>query len=468
MTILRYFYGKFALAVICFATFFITSRHLNDWSFHTSSLVTPSHQHPCITHANVSDPFKARPYDSSCTSFPATSNILTVVKTGATESYSKIPTQLLTVLRCLPDFLLFSDMEQDIAGYHIRDSLDNVLSEAKKGNPDFDLYRRQQACVVDQQACSSEKKRDGKPEGWNLDKYKNVHIAEKTYQLRPNYDWYLFIDADTYVLWGNLVQWLGTLKDPFTKKYYLGSMTLINDFGFAHGGSGYILSQATMQGLAKDRFGIANQYDMKAKESCCGDYVMGLALKEISGAHVSQSWPTINGEKPHTIPYGSRQWCHPLQFEKSFYESNTAFDLALRFKDVYYEFVALKLAVRRDDWDNLSEDVLYLDLDHGERYTQQQKDRAKKPYQRFRVVAVELDAHKSFEHCRKLCDSVSNCFQFSYHNGACTYNKSFMLGKPTAKTDDEQEKWTSGWNIERIQAWVEKQGECKQPIWPNI
>jgi len=51
-------------------------------------------------------------YNSSnpCADFPNTDGILLVMKTGATEAFDRIPTQLLTTLSCLPDFLLFSDL----------------------------------------------------------------------------------------------------------------------------------------------------------------------------------------------------------------------------------------------------------------------------------------------------------------------------------------------------------------------
>lgn len=301
MLLLRHWLGRITLVSACVLVLLLTSKRLHEWSIRNSSTSIQSLRRPyAYAYPNLSNgaennsdeqpqaPAKSpeKPYDPLCASFPNTSNILVVVKTGASESYAKIPTQLMTVLRCAPDFLLFSDMEQSIAGHHIYDSLDTVLLKAKAGNPDFDLYQRQQACPVDQHSCSASSDQ-GMKGGWELDKYKNLHIAEKTYDLRPNYDWYLFIDADTYVLWNNLVQWLRTLEDPSRKKHYIGSVTLISDFPFAHGGSGYILSQATMRELAVDHHLIANRYDMVAKESCCGDYVIGLALHEALGVSVS-------------------------------------------------------------------------------------------------------------------------------------------------------------------------------------
>ncbi|AEO58456.1 glycosyltransferase family 31 protein [Thermothelomyces thermophilus ATCC 42464] len=114
--------------------------------------------------------------DPECERFPDTSKVLLVMKTGASEAFARVPTQLLTVLRCLPDFLIFSDMDQNIAGQQIHDSLSTMLPGVKEGN---------QWCVVGQGEC--DKLGDPAREGWRLDRCKNVHIAKKAYQMRPGY-----------------------------------------------------------------------------------------------------------------------------------------------------------------------------------------------------------------------------------------------------------------------------------------
>ena len=207
------------------------------------------------------------------------------MKTGASESFDRVPTQLMTMLHCLPDFLIFSDKEQTIGDYHIQDALKTMLPMAMEGNSDFDVYRRQRDCAVDVKNCN-EAAGNAASDGWNLDKYKNIHIAEKAYNLRPHYDWYIFVDADTYVLWPNLVQWLRTL-DP-AQKHYLGSVSLINNFPFAHGGSGYILSRATLADFAGNNPGIGNRYDVRAKHECCGDYLLAVAINEVIKVPVHQ------------------------------------------------------------------------------------------------------------------------------------------------------------------------------------
>lgn len=49
-------------------------------------------------------------FSTPCDNFPDTEGILLVMKTGATEAFAKLPTQLITNMQCLPDFLLFSDL----------------------------------------------------------------------------------------------------------------------------------------------------------------------------------------------------------------------------------------------------------------------------------------------------------------------------------------------------------------------
>jgi hypothetical protein len=54
-------------------------------------------------------------FSNPCEGFPDTTGILLVMKTGASESFSKIPTHLLTSMQCLPDFLIFSDLVRQLS-----------------------------------------------------------------------------------------------------------------------------------------------------------------------------------------------------------------------------------------------------------------------------------------------------------------------------------------------------------------
>jgi hypothetical protein len=122
---------------------------------------------------------------------------MVVVKTGASITHKRLPILLMTRLKCLPPRLSYhsptwtrrsADTHETISGYTIRDALDDVLESTKTDNGDFELYNLQTECAVNQHSCRSLLKDKDFKAGWNLDKYKNVHIAEKVHRLRPGYD----------------------------------------------------------------------------------------------------------------------------------------------------------------------------------------------------------------------------------------------------------------------------------------
>lgn len=224
-----------------------------------------------------------------CENFPDMSNIFVVLKTGASESYNRIPTQLMTNLKCVPNYEIWSDMEQTIAGQHIFDALTEVLPEVK-AHDDFEIYHHQAKCPIDQEHCN--KGYDTANKGWSLDKYKNIHIAETNWANHSNFDWYFYIDADTYVSWPTLVEWFKRL-DP-SKPAYFGSVALLGGFPFGHGGSGYAVSRAGMKTMFDGKDKVANKYDEDATKTCCGDYLFAYAIKQEAELEV-QNMVSIDG-----------------------------------------------------------------------------------------------------------------------------------------------------------------------------
>jgi hypothetical protein len=242
----------------------------------------------------------------SCIDVPSANNVVVSIKTGASEAAIKIPAQMQTALGCAKNVLFFSDLEQEITPYYLHDALDTVTASVIDNNPDFDLYRKQYELwrsKKDISALDGERSPEspGDLAAWSLDKYKNLHILEKTWALKPDMDWYIFIDADTYVFWSNMLRWLATM-DP-TKKSYFGSEVRVSGERFAHGGTGIILSKAVMYEMAVTHNGTATRWDPQIHEHCCGDFVLGLALKEY-GTSLQDVWPFMSGESPSTLPFG--------------------------------------------------------------------------------------------------------------------------------------------------------------------
>ena len=243
-----------------------------------------------------------------CEGFPETTNILLVMKTGATEAFSKVPIHLTTTLQCAKNFLLFSDMEQNIAGHRVIDALDDVADSIKNRNGDFDLYRQLQ----EYRSVNGDPRDLVKNEGqnaWTLDKYKFLHMLVKAFKEKPDMPWYVFIEADTALIWTNLVQFLRGLDA--TEPHYIGSPSYLGDLEFGHGGSGFIVSGMTVRKLISMNPNIAAKYDDVMDQHCCGDGVFALALRDID-VKLSKAWPMMNGEKPISIPFNREHWCRPV------------------------------------------------------------------------------------------------------------------------------------------------------------
>ncbi|KAJ6782732.1 hypothetical protein PWT90_08989 [Aphanocladium album] len=424
-------------------------------------------------HWNFSEP---------CQNFPSTDDIMVVMKTGATESFEKMPTQLLTSLQCIPDFLLFSDLEQQIGKYHIYNVLDQVEDILTSDRAEFLLYQAQQDCPISQKECTT-----GMPGGWDLDKYKFMNMVLRTWEMRPGRKWYVFVEADTYIVWSNLISWLNTRMDA-SEDIYVGGIAFLNNLPFAHGGTGYAISGVLLRRLAtKVRDMPATELNQMAMDTCCGDALLADVIDKYQEVSVQRASPMFNGEKPNTLPFGPSDWCQPLftmhhmnseeisavwQYE----QTRTKTD-PLQLRDIYHAFVAPNLVPRRPRWNNLAEQHCYEKPEDGSN-------------------VIEKHAHESVEACSRVClaeglnideetyekfetdderewylqqryrrqsaksSSERRCFSWRYRDNKCCTSDTFRLGYPVgAKNEDDA---TSGWFVDGIERWIEKHGQCTE------
>lgn len=73
---------------------------------------------------------------------PGANDTLVIMRTGSTELQDKLPIHLSTTLRRYPNYIIFSDYEEDFEGHHIFDALESVDPHMKETHPDFALWRR--------------------------------------------------------------------------------------------------------------------------------------------------------------------------------------------------------------------------------------------------------------------------------------------------------------------------------------
>ncbi|KAF1982464.1 glycosyltransferase family 31 protein [Aulographum hederae CBS 113979] len=436
-------------------TFLLSSRAKTTSSWRTQPYrfnVYPNSR-PNTTSTDTQPIAEEESVNVECPELKGAEDVVVVVKTGATEAAIRLPVLLKTSLRCVPpeNVLIFSDMEQDIEDFdhHVYDALEGIPESATNDNSDFDVYRKQQELRENGQDAQipsllsefEDPRIPGTLAAWTLDKYKNLNMVKRSGTMVPDKKWYIFIDADTYLVWSTTVAWLNARDHK--KETFFGSPSYIAGKEFAHGGSGMFLSGGGMQTfLAHNK--TVEKFNKQVQNECCGDFVLALALDDM-GIKVTSAWPTIHGDYPSTIAFGYDRWCHPMatmhhvsvadmQQIGLFEQERKNPSKPLLYSELYRNLVSRLLSSSLEDWDNSS----------------------------------GWDYHEddlSYDDCDEKCRTNGNCFQFSYNGKECYIQERFRLG--TSKKAEDDKRWRSVWRRKRIMEWIESNDRCDPIKFPE-
>ncbi|KAK0915880.1 hypothetical protein LTR57_013199 [Friedmanniomyces endolithicus] len=464
-----------------------------------------------------------------CPVIPKSADFLVSMKTGATELFAKLPEQLLTTLRCVPNYMIFSDIEQEMGDYHIYSSLEDVSDSYKYSHRDFSFYRRLLDLYAKGQDLSLlQITKQAEGSAWDLDKWKFLPITHKVYKEQPHVKWYIFLEADSYMAWPNVLEMLA-LYDP-EEPWYLGATHFYGDVAFAHGGMGYMISNGAMRMLDKiyDHKHVA-EWERRVSESCCGDVMLADVLQE-AGINIT-GIPGLYGESLTWFEWEEGKWCEPAlswhhvrahdvealwQFETKLLSGSSSHYV---YRDLFLKLIEPHLAATRNDWDNLSRDRIYTGHtgrhgDEGRRYMQpvqwadlekEERDDIWKDLEDDRKEAIETDgiyqketrwdelsedeqvsawedltdvereSHESLRHCRAACEDWSECMQYWSMGGRCHLHRTIRLGhylEPRRVTADEElggvslNRSVAGWMQDRVRDMKDRAEVCKSvPEW---
>ena len=269
------------------------------WTWDTSSQFRPQ----TVANPDPKDP---------CASFPShlLKHIQVVLKIGSSELSDRLDTQLSTVTRCISNLIIFSDRDQNLRGHPVYDILADLPPSYMTNNSDFDTYRG----IPEEKPGS----------GWRLDRYKFLPMVERAYKMNPTAEWFVFLEADTYLVWDNLFRLLEHF-DPNTP-LYMGSPSPGRHLSngqttwFAYRGTGIVISSAAVERIVRRGVGeygeyvqpsLTERYEDDVKGDCCGDSVLGWALYQ-AGIPLSGLWPSFNPHPFHSIPFAEAYWCQPI------------------------------------------------------------------------------------------------------------------------------------------------------------
>ncbi|PQE29652.1 glycosyltransferase family 31 protein [Rutstroemia sp. NJR-2017a BBW] len=414
---------RLGIALICFGLIFYLGNPLELFK---RGYDTWAWDHSC---------YGLSPFSKACTASRASiaPEVQIVVETGGSEPQDRLLSQLATMLSHVPrqNILIFSDLEEDVEGFHIHDALADVSMLERREFPEFEIYDELQRY---KRLGKDTRKLKG---GWMLAKYKNLAIKRKIWKMLrsnavPKRKWYVFIDTDTFVEWDNLLAMLEHFNPQ--KNLYMGSPVWANPKApFAHGGSG--------------------QFGFNTSSTCCGDDALAKVLTP-KGIKLKGYWPMFNGEVPSTLGFGSEIWCEPVlslhhvsgkDMENLWrwvedWKARTM-NMPFLFKDLF-EYIAPQFVSRMNDWDNTEEGW-------------------KIPHH---PPGKKQGSIISFEQCEAACQADANCFQFVSHGTACALSHTIRIGRQRLAEEKGDYGYISGWNLERIQAWTRKT-ECASAHW---
>ncbi|KAI1853000.1 hypothetical protein JX265_012889 [Neoarthrinium moseri] len=371
-----------------------------------------------------------------CPEPPLLEDILVVLRTGATEALEKLPNHFDTTLTCVPDYVIYSDAEEYIKGHHTYDVLNEVNEAVKREAPEFKLYEQLRtngrAGLNYEIIFGSGPTGALENPGWKLDKWKFLPMVRRALLHRPTAKWFVFVESDTYMLWQNVVEYLSKFNS--SEAHYLGKHMYIGSVLFAHGGSGFILSNPAAAKVAAHWKSHEDEYDRYTLGEWAGDMVLGKVLKDVN-IDLFWAFPHLQGDSLTTIDWNvskvDRQpWCYaPLtfhhmnkaefgslwEFEQLWLRRNTAVP---KFRDIFKAIILPRLRPDLGEWDNISGGIEY--SDEATAKLSDEKKRA--------LSMVERKAQTSFDSCREACESTALCIQFSHAPGKCLISSELRLG----------------------------------------
>ncbi|KAJ5812914.1 hypothetical protein N7447_009937 [Penicillium robsamsonii] len=449
-------YGRWVLILgpIILILIILQFNHANFGAKITQDVIQPAAGLTIEIHNETTA--KTENVPSYCPTETGMDDVLVVMKTGITESQHKVPVHLRTTLRCVPHKIIVSDFEEDIAGTRTHDVFLNVSDTLKQSNADFALYNRAREggreALTQQDHAKVENTPFGMTDnpGWKLDKWKFLPMIHTARREKPDAKWFVFLEADTYPIWPNVLGWLSHFNPE--DRLYLGNQMQIGDSLFAHGGSGFVLSHAAIHAVADFHKLHIDEWDAITDQEWAGDCVLGMAL-DAAGVGLTWSWPQVTTQSVweqdmlHEA-FGKTPWCYA---PSTFHHMTPAdVDRFWEFEQQWFADTNSSVLTHSDIFRNLIRPTLADHLDNWDNFASAGDDR-----EDYKGPATPT----SFSACADYCAADPNCVQYRLTaDMRCTTSDAVLRGKPGPGTQ-------SGTMLWRVDAAVGQMEKCEKVTW---
>ncbi|OTB18569.1 glycosyltransferase family 31 protein, partial [Daldinia sp. EC12] len=343
-------------------------------------------------------------------------DVLVVLQVDATDIYKKLPIHFETVLRCVPNYVIYSDTEAIIEGHYIYDFLNQVNDTLRSTIFEFELYNRLRTNARPRQKYQTSQLGGGLELAYARRlryQWKLLPMAERALQYRPQAKWFVFLEADTYMVWQNVLEWLARFNPE--QAYYFGSGTYVGDDLLPSENLGFAFSRHAIEEIAEYWRGYQTKWHQYPNKQWAGDITIRHALQRVRSSIVptlpylqvnslsSIDWAALGPNEQSGCPapmtfhhMTEEEFTIMWKFEQERLRRNSGIGPPT-FRDIFKRLVYHQMQPKRASWDNLSVGLEYTRL--------------------------------SFEKCRLACESKPTCVQFSYTRGRCLTSRELRLGQ---------------------------------------
>lgn len=396
--------------------------------------------------------------------------IFMMLKTGATVTQSRLPPHIRSTLKRWPHHAVYADVETEVCGVPVIDILKWLPQDlVERHCSHLGKYFELREALESKWLWELDDINDYP--GWILDKYKNVPMLAHAWLNAPaSTEWFVFIDADSYVLQRGLLEHLKSYN--YSEPHYIGraadwTFHVNNKHGeeisiqFAHGGSGVAISRGAMSALFgadphsdRGRMGeVLEKFMDLADPNIAGDALVGMMLyMYVDELLVEVPWGNypcydtpFQGSTTRDVAVGPNGWCLPLiswhhlnpseidllyDYEQTIPMSKSH----VTFADIYRDFIMPYVVDERSDWNAI--------MQHTEGRWEEKTSR----------VFTGDNAASSKEACKQACVEEEKCLLWVFEWGRCQLELG-VLYRGAAINSKKKGFWksvTSGWMVDRI------------------
>jgi hypothetical protein len=375
--------------------------------------------------------------------------VFLMVKTRGGDLWKRLPVHLFTTLTRVPKFSIYSNAPGSIGGYEVIDILANLSDKIYQTN-EFTTYRHHR---LSHDAHGNIGYEDTKIGDLDLDKFMYLPILAHAYTVSPDSDWFVFMGAESYLFFDNLLELLRKLKPQ--QHMYMGRLAGLPSHSYAHGETGFVVSQKTMR-ESFGKFGnLASKYEEMTFKECCGDKMVAIVFSELFNLYVTHH-EGFSRRSYLDTPLKESNWCDPvlsfhnlLQHEiEILWEYEKLKRLAKKpilYSDIYRDFILPYVDYEIADWNN--------NADHKQGSAKDDEEHGIIPYAK---GGNNVRPYESVEACRNLCKSTADCLSFRLKpiTEECYTADYLKIGKASfdwqRSVHKEDINMTSGWLIDKI------------------